>query len=88
MLSDTHPDAERVQIELLRRMTVEQRFQKVASLTNSLMDASRKRIAAMNPTLSPTAVSVRCVELYYGKELAARFQECLDARNEKEHAVS
>ncbi len=88
MLSDTHPDAERVQIELLRKMTPEQRYYKVASLTNALIDSSRQTIAARNPTLSPEALSVQCVELYYGKALAARFRECLEKQTGKDHAAS
>jgi hypothetical protein len=87
MLSDTHPDAERVQIDLLRQTTPEQRLCKVASLTNALIDSSRQTIAAQNPTLSPKALSVRCVELYYGEALAARFQEYLETPVEEDHAA-
>ena len=88
MLSDTHPDAERVQIELLRQMTVEERYRKVASLTNALIESSHRTIAARNPTLSPDELSVRYVELYYGKTLAARFRDCLKTRSEKNYAAS
>jgi hypothetical protein len=88
MLSDTHPDAERVQIELLRRTTPEERFRKVASLTNALIDSSRRTIASKNPTLSPQQLSVRCVELYYGRALAARLREYLETQTGRKHAAS
>jgi hypothetical protein len=88
MLSDTHPDAERVQIELLRQATPEQRFAKAVSLTNALIESSRRTIAARNPALTPEALSVLCVELYYGKTLAARFRECLETRRKQDHVAS
>jgi hypothetical protein len=88
MISDTDREATRVQVELLRRMTVEQRFHLAAGLTNALIEASRQTIAARNPTLDRQGLSVRCVELYYGKELATRFREFLEMRAEEDHVVS
>jgi hypothetical protein len=70
MLSDTHPDADRVQIELLRRATPEQRLEKTLNLTATLVNASRETLASLNPGLSEQELSIKCVELYYGKELA------------------
>jgi hypothetical protein len=59
MLSDAHPDAERVQIELLRQMTPEQRFAKAMELTTATLNASREAIAVANPGLSPQELSVK-----------------------------
>jgi hypothetical protein len=70
MLSDTHPDAERVQIELLRRATPEQRLDKALNLTAALITASRETLASLNPGLSQQELNIKCVELYYGKALA------------------
>jgi hypothetical protein len=88
MLSDTHPDAERVQIELVRRMTPAERLRKVASLTNALLDSSRRTIACNNPTLSSEQLDIRCVELYYGSALAARLREYLETQTARKHVAS
>jgi hypothetical protein len=49
MLSDTHPDAERVQIELLRQMTGAQRIAQVRSQTAFVVGLARQAIARGNP---------------------------------------
>jgi hypothetical protein len=80
MLSDTHPDAERVQIELLRRATPEARLGKALGLTSAMLSASRETIAALNPGLDQEELGVKRVELYYGKELAGRLSAYLKTR--------
>jgi hypothetical protein len=70
MLSDTHPDAERVQIELIRKATPAQRIASMRSLTSMLVTLSRRGIAQANPGLTPEEVNLRWVELHYGKPLA------------------
>jgi hypothetical protein len=87
MLSDTHPDAERVQIELLRRATPEQRLSRALSLTAAMVTSSRETIAAMNPDLSQQELNVKCVELYYGKALAAQLRDYLQKRRDREHVA-
>jgi hypothetical protein len=82
MLSDTHPDAEQVQIELLQRMTPAERLGKTLSFTSALIDSSRQTIAAMNPGLNSQELDVKCVELYYGEALATQLREYLQARTE------
>jgi len=70
MFSDTHPDAERVQIELLRRQTGAQRIAKTRSLTSLAVRLSRRAIARANPGMTPREVEMRWVELNYGKTIA------------------
>ena len=77
MLSDTHPDAERIQIELLRKATPEQRLAKALSLTAMGVTLSRQTIAELHPQLSAEELDIKCIELYYGKELAERSRECI-----------
>lgn len=88
MLSDTHPDAERVQIELLRQATPEQRLATAQGLTAAMIASSRETIKALNPELSPRELDLKRVELYYGSELASQLRAYLAARQEREHAVS
>jgi hypothetical protein len=77
MLSDTHPDAEQVQIELLRKATATERLGMSLSLTATVVNLSRQTIAELNSGLAPQQLNVKCVELYYGKELAARLRDYL-----------
>ncbi|MGW8258342.1 MAG: hypothetical protein ACWGMZ_12720 [Thermoguttaceae bacterium] len=70
MLSDTHPDAERVQIELLRQASVAKRIALMRSLTSMLVTLSRKGIAELNPGISEQEQNLRWVEINYGKPLA------------------
>jgi hypothetical protein len=86
MLSDTHPDAERVQIELLRRTSPEGRFCMALNLSAALIDSSRQTIAERNPDLSPRELGLRCVELYYGKTLAARLRDYVQTMPEQNYA--
>jgi hypothetical protein len=81
MLSDTHPDAERVQIELLRRTSPEERLGKALNLTSAMLRTSRQTIAALNPGLNEQELGIECVELYYGKELATQVRRYLDAKD-------
>jgi hypothetical protein len=56
MLSYTHPDADRVQIELLRQMTGAERIARSRSLTSLVIQLSRQAIARANPQLSQREV--------------------------------
>jgi hypothetical protein len=82
MLSDTHPDAERVQIELLRRKTPEERFATAMHLTDALLQSSSDMIATLNPGLTPEELGVKRVEYYYGRELASQLRNYLKSRME------
>ena len=80
MLSDTSPEAEKVQIQLLREASLQERFALVCSLTATAVSLSRRAIARANPDLTPEEVGVKFVELHYGKELAASLREYLKNR--------
>lgn len=77
MLSDTHPDAEKVQIDLLRKAGAVERLGMALSLTATVVNRSRQTIAKLNPDLDPQQLNIKCVELYYGKELAGRLRNYL-----------
>ena len=77
MLSDTHPDAERVQIELIRRKTVSERFALVRSLTAFVIDLSRRAVARANPDLDDDELRLKFIEINYGAELAQRVRDYL-----------
>jgi hypothetical protein len=77
MLSDTHPDAEKVQLDLLRKAGAAERLGMSLALTATVVNRSRQTIAKLNPGLDPQQLNLKCVELYYGKELAGRLRDHL-----------
>ena len=81
MFSDTHPHAEKVQIDLLRKASTGERFALMCSLTATAISLSRRAIARANPDLSPQEVDLKFVELHYGKELAGRLRGYLETRS-------
>lgn len=70
MLSDTSPDARRVQIELLRRLTPAQRVSMMRSLSATAIGLSRRALARTNPGLDGHELNLLFIEMNYGKELA------------------
>jgi hypothetical protein len=80
MLSDTAPEAEKIQIELLRKASVAERFACTCSLTAAAISLSRRAIARANPHLSAREVDLKFVELHYGKQLATRLRRYVNRR--------
>ena len=70
MLSDTHPDAEAFQFELLRRMAPSRKIQMVCNLTAAVVALSRQGIRDRHPGLCEREVDLMFIEMNYGKELA------------------
>ncbi len=75
MLSDTHRDAERVQIDLLRRLSPAQKVSQLRSLSALVIGLSRRAIARANPGLDQREVDLLWVEYTYGRDLAVRLRE-------------
>jgi hypothetical protein len=72
---DTDLQAERVQLDLLRRATVARRATTALSLSQTVVELARKAIRRQNPELSKQGVAV-----HYGSELAGRLAAGLDRR--------
>ena len=79
-ITDTDPEAERVQMELLRRATPERRLRLALSLTESVLALSRSGLAGTMPGASDEEVGLRFVELHYGPSLADELRGHLLAR--------
>jgi hypothetical protein len=75
MISDTHPDAERVQIELIRQASVADRVAVTRSLTNLAIRMSRQAIGEVHPEFTAREVALYWVEIHYGKKLADELRE-------------
>jgi hypothetical protein len=77
---DTTPEAERVQIELIRKASTAKLFGLVRSLSQSVILASRENIRQLHPDASEEEFGLIFIELYYGKELAQRVRRYLEKR--------
>lgn len=77
---DTHPAAERVQIELLRQATVARRFALVRSLSKMAMQLSWRALRRAHPQISDQEVDLAFVELHYGPDLADKLRQYLAKR--------
>jgi hypothetical protein len=80
---DTHPDAERIQIELLRSASVARRMSLVRSLSRSVIELARRGIARADSRLNEDEVALRFVELHYGRDLAERLRADLERRKQQ-----
>ncbi len=67
---DTSPDAERVQIELLREASDARRFGLVRSLSKSVIQWSRQTIQQAHPDASEEELAILLVALHYNQKLA------------------
>ena len=73
-LSDTHPDAERVQIELLRKATIAQRVRLTRSLSSMAMQLAWRAIEEANPGASEHEIALIFVAVHHGQDLANRLR--------------
>lgn len=77
---DTHPDAERVQIELLRAAGPARRLALARSLSRTTIELSRRAIARARGLTDEVEVALEWASLHYGPELAARVRAELARR--------
>ena len=67
---DTAPQAEKVQIELIRKSSVCRRISIVRSLSQTVMYLSRRAIRRARPSLSEREVDLAFVANHYGEDIA------------------
>lgn len=80
---DTSPEVERVQIELIRKMSPARKIALVRSMSRTIIQASRENIRSLHPHLSEEELNLLFIELYYSKELA----DCVRIDIERRKAV-
>jgi hypothetical protein len=68
--TDTSPEAEAIQLDLLRQMTPEQRILKMCSLSQSVKKMAFDAIRRQHPEYSAEDVRLAFIELNFGKSLA------------------
>ena len=77
---DTDPEAERVQLDLLRAASPAQRGGLALALTATAIGLSRRALERQSPGASEEEIGLRFVELNYGPELAAEVADYLRQR--------
>jgi hypothetical protein len=77
---DTNESMEKRQLELLRKLTLAQKFNLTCSLTHSVIQLSRKAIGASFPGLDKKGIDLKFIELNYGKALADKYNMYMKAR--------
>ncbi len=75
--SDTSPEAERVQIDLLRKAGEAGRFKMTLELMQDAINQSRQDIRSRYSDASEEELGLLFVEFNYGKELADRVRAYL-----------
>jgi hypothetical protein len=80
---DTHPDAERVQIELLRKAGEARRLGLVRSMSRTVIQWSRQTIRQANPDASEEELALLFVALHYNQALADGLRADLARRRQK-----
>jgi hypothetical protein len=74
---DTSPEAEEVQIDLLRRAGTHRRFLLACELSDTAIKLSRRAIAEANPDLDERELGLCFVAVHYGQDLADRVRRAL-----------
>ena len=77
---DTAPEAEKVQIDLIRKSSVARRISIVRSLSQTVIYLSRRAIKRAKPFLSERELDIAFVANHYGEELAERLRLYLERR--------
>ena len=77
---DTSPEAERVQIELIRKASPAKRFTIMEAWSQFLIEANKQGIRKNRPDLSEEKVGLTFVANNYGQALADQLREDLSRR--------
>ena len=79
---DTSPEAERVQIELIRKASIAKRFALMQSWSQFLIEANRQAIRKDHHTASEEEIGLIFVERHYGQALADGLRAALARRRQ------
>jgi hypothetical protein len=77
---DTSPEAERVQIELLRKASITKRFTIMQAWSQFIIEANRQGIRKTHPDASEEEIALIFVARNYGQALADKLRADLARR--------
>ena len=79
--SDTNLIAEEVQLSLIRQASIAKRISAMRSLSQTVIQLSRRAIAKANPGKSELELDLLFVAHHYGEDLAMRLRKYLEQMN-------
>jgi hypothetical protein len=79
---DTSSEAERFQIELIRKAAISKRFALVRSWSQFLIEANRQQIRKDHPNVSEEEIGLIFVARHYGQALADRVRADIARRQQ------
>ena len=74
-LSDTDTKIEKIQISLIRESKISKRISLLNSLSQTVINLSRKAIERANPGISEKELNYKFVKYHYGDDIAKRLKE-------------
>ena len=77
---DPHPQIEQIQISLLKKQSIAEKFAQVCSLSQTTIQLSKRAIARENQNLDDKQINLLFITYQYGKDLAVRVDEYLNRR--------
>ncbi len=80
--ADTSPEMEHVQIELLRKTSITQKFAMVESWSQFILEASRQGIRREYPEMSEEEVALILVARQFGQPFAEKIRAVLIGRRQ------
>lgn len=80
-LTDTDPDAQQYQIELLQRATIDRRVRLARALSRTVIRLARRAIRQAHPEKSEQEADLLFVATHYGADLSDRVRHYLQRKN-------
>ncbi len=77
---DTHPKIEQIQISLVKKQSIAEKFAQVCSLSQTTIQLSKRAIARANQNIDDKQINLLFITYQYGKDLAVRVDEYLNRR--------
>ena len=77
-LSDTDEKIEKVQIDLIRQLSTPERVSRLRSLSQTVINLSRRAIRRANPELSENELKYKFLAYNYGYEIAENFKKYME----------
>ena len=77
-LTDTNTKAEKIQVDLLRKLSLSERISRVRSLTHTVTNLSRRAIQRANPEMREDELNLKFIAYHYGNEIAEKYKKYID----------
>lgn len=78
---DTHPDAEKIEISLLKQAGISERLRRTFAMSSWVLWLGKQAISKAHPRWNKRKVDLFFVEVHYGKTLASKLQEYFEKNN-------